>query len=278
VRKLPRFGLELAMLVAALASVAALIAYWGGANIQWFGGLIALALVAAGFGLVAWAQNAMPDEVAVDEREVLESSPEERAAFAADLTEGERSITRRRLLAASLLTIGGALGATFLSTFRALGPDPYPILESTSWRSGSRLVSETGRLLKPGDLRLGNAITVFPEGHTEDAQAQALLINVGQGALELAPERESWSHEGLVAYSKVCTHAACPVGLYQERQQLLLCPCHQSTFDVVHGAKPTSGPAARALPQLPISVDNEGYLVAQSDFAEPIGPTFWRKT
>jgi ubiquinol-cytochrome c reductase iron-sulfur subunit len=275
---LRRFGLEAAMLVAAIASVAALVAYWGDANIQWLGGLIALALVAVGIGLVAWAQTAMPDEVTVDERDVLESAPEDRAALVADLVEGERSITRRRLLAASLLAVGGALGATFLSMFRALGPDPYPILESTPWRSGSRLISERGRPLRPTDLSVGSAITVFPEGHFEDAQAQTLLINVGADALELPSDRASWAYEGLVAYSKVCTHAACPVGLYQERQQLLLCPCHQSTFDVVHGAEPTSGPAARALPQLPISVDSEGYLVAQSDFAEPVGPTFWRKT
>jgi ubiquinol-cytochrome c reductase iron-sulfur subunit len=275
---LRRFGLEAAMLVAAITSVAALVAYWGDANIQWIGGLIAVALIAVGIGLVAWAQTAMPDEVTMDDREVLESTPEERAAFVADFVEGERSITRRRLLGASLLAVGGALGATFLSMFRALGPDPYPILESTRWRPGSRLISENGRPLKPSDLRVGGAITVFPEGHFEDAQAQTLLINVGADALQLPEGRESWAYEGLVAYSKVCTHAACPVGLYQERQQLLLCPCHQSTFDVVHGAEPTSGPAARALPQLPISVDTEGYLVAQSDFAEPVGPTFWRKT
>jgi probable menaquinol-cytochrome c reductase iron-sulfur subunit len=42
-------------------------------------------------------------------------------------------------------------------------------------------------------------------------------------------------------------------------------------------AKPVFGPAARALPQLPITVDEEGYLIARGNFIEPVGPAFWER-
>ncbi len=87
----------------------------------------------------------------------------------------------------------------------------------------------------------------------------------------------AWTIDGLVAYSKVCTHAGCPVGLYQSESSLLLCPCHQSTFDVLNGAEPTFGPATRALPQLPIAVDEEGFVIATADYSEPVGPGFWNR-
>jgi ubiquinol-cytochrome c reductase iron-sulfur subunit len=262
--------------VAAICSVAAVVAYWAGANTQWFGGIVAFGLIAAGVGLVGWARNAMPDEPAVGEREPLESSEEERRAFVEAFVHGEESITRRRLLTGSLLAIGGALGATVLSMLRALGPDPGPILEHTSWSKGVRVVTEDGKPVKPGDLFTGGVLTVFPEGHVDDASAQTLLIRVGANQLALPADRRSWVVQNVVAYSKICTHAACPVGLYQEHQHLLLCPCHQSTFDVLDGARPTSGPAARSLPQLPLALDNDGYLVAQSDYTTPVGPGFWR--
>ena len=273
-----RFGAVGAMVVAALAAIAALVEYWGGANIQWFGGTLALALVAAGVGLVGWTRTAMPDAPVIDVREPLESSSEERQAFVAAFTEGEQSLTRRRLLVGSLLTIGGGLGATFLSMFRPLGPNPYPALEHTSWQQGTRLVDSNGNPLKPGDLGVGTVLTVFPEGHLDSTSAQTLLIHVEPNKLDLPKERRAWVVQGLVAYSKICTHAACPVGLYQRQQHLLLCPCHQSTFNVLDGARPTSGPAALPLPQLPLALNKDGYLVAQSDFTEPVGPGFWRRS
>ncbi len=57
----------------------------------------------------------------------------------------------------------------------------------------------------------------------------------------------------------------------------MLCPCHQSTFDLADGARVIFGPAGHPLPQLRISVNDEGYLVAEDDFAEPVGPTFWER-
>ncbi len=114
---------------------------------------------------------------------------------------------------------------------------------------------------------------------TEKAKAVVLLVRLDPRDIvsEQAPAGESWSYDGIVAFSKICTHVGCPVALYEQQTHHLLCPCHQSTFDVADSAKVVFGPAKRPLPQLPITVDDEGYLVAQSDFHEPIGPSFWER-
>ncbi|HYZ98784.1 MAG TPA: Rieske 2Fe-2S domain-containing protein, partial [Acidimicrobiales bacterium] len=139
-----------------------------------------------------------------------------------------------------------------------------------------RVVSEDGSLLRPEDLAPDGVVTVWPEGHTDDADAPTLLIRTRPDQ-DFRPKagREDWTVDGIVAYSKLCTHVGCPVGLYQAESGLLLCPCHQSTFDVLRGAKPVFGPAARSLPQLPLAVDDEGFLVAAGDFSGPVGAGFW---
>ena len=146
----------------------------------------------------------------------------------------------------------------------------------TPWRRGSRVVDEEGELVTLNQVPEDGFLTVFPEGSAGAADAQTLLIHVRPGSLKLPPEKLAGVPEGThVAYSKICTHAGCPVGLYRAESQSLICPCHQSQFDVSDGAKPYFGPAARPLPQLPLGVDEEGILVAQGDFSEPVGPAFW---
>jgi ubiquinol-cytochrome c reductase iron-sulfur subunit len=138
------------------------------------------------------------------------------------------------------------------------------------------VVDEEGALVSLNQIPEDGFLTVFPEGHEGAADAQTLLIHVRPGSLKLSPERMAGVPDGThVAYSKICTHAGCPVGLYRAESQSLLCPCHQSQFDVSDGAKPFFGPAARPLPQLPLGVDEENVLVAQGDFSEPVGPAFW---
>ncbi|GAC1310219.1 MAG: hypothetical protein NVSMB16_06810 [Acidimicrobiales bacterium] len=128
------------------------------------------------------------------------------------------------------------------------------------------------------DVAVGGVVTVFPEGFIDDASAQTLLIRASDAPMVTRRGREDWSPAGFVAFSKVCTHAGCPVGLYEHRTNQLLCPCHQSLFDVAKGARPVFGPAPRALPQLPLAVDAEGRLIAQRDYDEPIGPAFWERS
>lgn len=261
--------------VGAGSAIGAVVAYWTGAGSQVFGEIVALSLFCGGAGLVAWAHGAMPHEPVTGEREPLESSAEERAEFKEVFISGEESIGRRRFLGASVLVFATGLFAVGVSMIRSLTPDPYRLLGKTPWRQGIRLVKTDGTPIKPNDLRIGGVLTVFPEGHVGDFYAQTLLIHVQPSKLDLPSALQSGAYQGFVAYSKVCTHAGCPVGLYEQKQQLLLCPCHQSTFDVIHGANPTSGPATRPLPQLPITVDNNGFLIAQSDFKSPTGPGYW---
>jgi ubiquinol-cytochrome c reductase iron-sulfur subunit len=125
------------------------------------------------------------------------------------------------------------------------------------------------------NLPVGGILTVFPDGDPSDPNAAALIIRVESGALELNAERLALAPDDFVCYSKICTHAGCPVGLYRAAQHTLICPCHQSEFDVLRGAAPISGPAARPLPQLPIRREADGSFVAVGDFTEPVGPSFW---
>src|SRR5690606_23092405 len=143
---------------------------------------------------------------------------------------------------------------------------------------GARLVSPgRDRPVKVSDLEVGNVLTVFPEGKGEPEDSAVVIIRVDEDLLELPEDRRDWAPQGCVAYSKICTHVGCPVGLYQEDTHRLVCPCHQSMFDVLRGAKPVFGPAAIPLPQLPLDVEEDGTLVARSDFEEPIGPSFWNR-
>jgi ubiquinol-cytochrome c reductase iron-sulfur subunit len=137
-------------------------------------------------------------------------------------------------------------------------------------------VQADGTPVRPSDLSADGVVTVWPEGHTEDADAPTLLIRT-RDSQDFKPRsgRGDWTVEGVVAYSKLCTHVGCPVGLYQAEEGLLLCPCHQSTFDVLDGARPVFGPAARPLPQLPLAVDDQGAVIATGDFSGPVGPGFW---
>jgi ubiquinol-cytochrome c reductase iron-sulfur subunit len=176
-----------------------------------------------------------------------------------------------------LALAGGALGIAALFPLNSLGPHATSSLLHTTWTKGSRLVTEDGRPVRLGDLKVNGVLTVFPEGHAGDADAQTILINIGTAPQQVRKGRQTWSPQGHVAYSKVCTHAGCPVGLYRTTNHELLCPCHQSTFAVLDGCRPVFGPAARSLPQLPLAVDNQGFLIAQHDYTEPVGPGFWNR-
>ena len=133
--------------------------------------------------------------------------------------------------------------------------------------------------VKLGDLSIGGIQTVMPEGFgsAEDfALAPTMLIRFGPGQIQSAKEA-NWGVDGHVAYSKICTHAGCPISLYEQQSHNLLCPCHQSTFDMARDAKVIFGPAARPLPQLRIAVDTQGYFYAVGPYSQPVGPSFWER-
>jgi ubiquinol-cytochrome c reductase iron-sulfur subunit len=161
-----------------------------------------------------------------------------------------------------------------VSLFRSLGRSPDPILFSRVWKRGQRLTDSNGTPVSVNTLEPGSTLIVFPEGKIGDERAQTVLIRVDERLIP-RDRRASWAPKGYLAYSRVCTHAGCPVGLYEVTTCQLMCPCHQSTFDVLRGARPTGGPAARPLPQLPLYADADGTLRAADGFTTPPGPGFW---
>jgi ubiquinol-cytochrome c reductase iron-sulfur subunit len=262
--------------VSILASLGLIVLYALGGGAQLEGILLALALGGVGTAIVIWAIALLPAPIEVEERHSLESSGEERAG-AREALDPEQ-ISRRRFLVRLLGGASAVLGAALVLPALSLGPEPGRDLFRTGWRAGSRVVDANGTPIRPGDLPLGSVQTVFPSGEVGRPDSQTLLIRIRAEDLRLAAGRADWAPQGAIGYSKICTHAGCPVGLYRAEEHALLCPCHQSTFDVLRGAAPIFGPAARPLPQLPLEVDGEGYLVARGDFPEPVGPGFWDMT
>lgn len=266
------------LLVATASALGLAVLYALGGQTQLEGLLLFLTLFGLGFGIAGWGKYLMPNGPYVQEREPLTSTAEERESFVEAFERGAEEIGRRRFLRRLLAGAAGALGIALLFPIRSLGPNPGDSLNHTDWAPGSRAVDESGRPVHLDNLALGGVLTVFPEGHAGDATDQTLLIRASEEAFVTAKGRETWAPSGCVAYSKVCTHAGCPVGLYQHRTQQLLCPCHQSLFDVLRGAQPVFGPAPRSLPQLPLMVDADGFIHAQRDYSEPIGPAFWSRS
>ena len=266
-----------AFALSAAASAGLWVTYWVGGQPQVEGALIGVALGGIAVGLVLLAKLFLPTGGLVEERGRLASTPAEQEAFSREFEWGEGYLDRRRFLVRMLTVALGALGIAAVFPIRSLGPRPGRSLFRTAWRAGSRVVTEDGQPVAAADLPVGGVLTVFPEGHLDAADSQTLLIRMEPNDLVIQPGRESWSPQGYVAYSKICTHAGCPVGLYDRASGRLFCPCHQSVFEAKDGAKPTAGPASRPLPQLPLTVDADGTLRAQRDFTEPVGPGFWNR-
>ena len=265
------------LVVGTLAALGLAGVYIGGGQAQAEGALLFVSLGAIGVALALWAKRLLPQGEVTGERGDLPSEEKEREAVRETVDENQLWVSRRRLLVRLLGAAGAALGLAALFPIRSLGPSPGRSLERTAWRPGLRLVDLEGRAIRLDTLQVGSILTVFPEGRAQAGDAQTVLIRVEPGQLRPRPGRESWSPDGYVAYSKVCPHVGCPVGLYQADTHELVCPCHQSTFDVLDGARPRFGPATRSLPQLPLRVDDAGFLVAQRDFTEPVGPAYWNR-
>ena len=263
--------------ISGLAGLSLLGLYALGGQTQLEGVLLAISLGGIGLGIVLWAQRLLPDELTVQERHRLGSDPEPSGSVP-EARRSEDAITRRTLLVRALGGAIAALGAGLAVPVLSLGPAPAGPGRPTGWKAGSHLVGLDGQPIKAPDLPVDGVATVFPEGAPGSAIGQAVLVRVDPGLLRLPADRAGWAPQGYVAYSKLCTHAGCPVGLYRTQEHRLLCPCHQSTFDVLDGAVPTFGPAARPLPQLPIQLQPDGTIVALGDFPEPVGPSVWNLT
>jgi ubiquinol-cytochrome c reductase iron-sulfur subunit len=262
-----------ALVLAIVGGVGFVVAYVAGAGTQVLGAGAVLALAALAVALAVWALRLVPPEPDVEPRPPFASPPETRAEAAAVL--GEPAFARRTLL---VRLLGAALGVTGLAALvpvASLAPAPGAALRRTPWTAGVRVVTPEGEPVTIDDLPVGGTLTVFPEGALDAVDAQVVLIRLPPNDVPVGPAGEEWSAAGYVAFSQLCTHAGCPVGLYQQESRRLLCPCHQSVFDVTDGARPVGGPAIRPLPQLPLAVGPGGVLVARRDFAEPVGAGTW---
>ncbi|BFO20821.1 Rieske 2Fe-2S domain-containing protein [Streptomyces sp. KM77-8] len=248
---------------------------------------LGVALFAIGAGAVHWARTLMSDQELTDERHPIEASPETKAQVMDDFRQGakESALGRRKLIRNTMF---GALALFPLSgvvLLRDLGPLPGTKLRHTLWSRGKLLVNmNTNEPMRPSDIIVGSLAFAKPEGldehdhefMTEIAKAALMLVRIKPDDIKDKRQLE-WSHEGIVAYSKICTHVGCPISLYEQQTHHALCPCHQSTFDLSDGARVIFGPAGHALPQLRIGVNDEGYLEALGDFDEPVGPAFWER-
>jgi ubiquinol-cytochrome c reductase iron-sulfur subunit len=248
---------------------------------------MAISLFFIGIGAIHWAKTLMPDTEVIAERHEFRSPDSDRKDFvdAVKSGAGASGLGRRSLIKRSL---GAALGLSALSPLlllRDLGPLPGKELEKTTWKSGTYLVTDPGnRRIKASDLEVGAVAQVLPEiEHPEHRKLSdigkdaVLLIRLRPQEFNLEADKLAMTHDGIIAFSKICSHMGCAVALYEQQTKHLLCPCHQSTFDVTRGAKVIFGPSARPLPQLDITIDGEGYLVARNEFSEPVGPSFWER-
>ncbi|RJS47686.1 ubiquinol-cytochrome C reductase [Nocardioides cavernaquae] len=281
-----------------------------GSSTLFLGLTLGFALLLIGVGVIHWARKLMGDHEISELRHPAASSEEDRAQVLADLAQGieESGIARRPLVRNTLLGALGFVGLPAVVALTDLGPVATPslrrkTLETTFWKADTRIVVDvSGRWLKPSDLEVGTLLNAEPQGlvHAFDprataeereeieqtfvhgaalqaAKTKAAVVVARMETKDLSDATAEWGHEGIVVYSKICTHVGCPISLWEQQTHHLLCPCHQSTFDLADKGRVVFGPAARALPQLPISVDDEGYLVATSDFKEPVGPSYWER-
>jgi ubiquinol-cytochrome c reductase iron-sulfur subunit len=292
---------------AATAFVVAYIAwpyrYEAGSNLsKWYtpvlGATLGLTLLGIGLAVITWAKKLLPDEISVQSRHDQEPNAAERKLTGAAMLNmvDELGIKRRPLLRRAallgLLPVGAVAAAPIVG---GLIKDPHDpdILFTTGFAGATkdkpiRLVREDRSPIRPEDVSVGGQMTVYPdiEGNTSNKHADSptLLIHLReQDAQTLrqnlahVPENANNMAGNLVAYSKICTHAGCPASLYEQQTNRLLCPCHQSQFNIVDNARPIFGPATRRLPMLPIKVDEDGYVVATSDYQVPVGPGFWER-
>ena len=221
------------------------------------------------------------------EEEYPTEHPKQQSEVAQIVHESGSRFTRKRLLLGAAGTAAGALGVAALTPALSLGPlwDTGP-LDQSPWRRGRRLVNVDDVPFRASDIDQATFYTAFPEGADKEFLASSLVVvRLDPSAIQLPPERQGWAPQGILAYSKICTHAGCAIALYRkptfpavQPKPALVCPCHYSTFDPATGATVTFGPAGRPLPQLPLMVDDLGFVRAAGNFSARVGPSWWNVT
>jgi len=272
---------------------------------------LGLSLLALGMGIIMISKKLLPEEVSIQDRHDGASPRDEQKLTTATIVNmgDELGLKRRKLVIGSMVLGALPLGAAAVAPLvGGLIRSPHRDAEGKSdavyfstgfdadkYNNGQpvHLAREDGTKIRPEEVSIGGQITVFPlifDPETKEfigasnkfADSPTLLIHLRDADAELARKNAKPVNVGsqwgnLIAYSKICSHAGCPASLYEQQTNRLLCPCHQSQFQITDNARPVFGPASRALAQLPIGVDDEGYLLAKSDYRVPIGPGFWER-
>jgi ubiquinol-cytochrome c reductase iron-sulfur subunit len=273
---------------------------YGAQNLA-LGMTLGLSLLLIGLAAIQWARKLMTDHEIIEYRHPAASSTDDREAALDAFRTGvlESGFGRRTFVRNSMLGALGVLGLPAIVLLRDLGPLPGDALDHTVWRKGMRIVLDVaGTPIKPSDIEIGQLVNaepaVFfpqpgPDGkvtpakytgyqlNDQKAKAAVLLVRMPPDDIHPIKAQKDWGYNGILCYSKICTHVGCPISLWEQETHHLLCPCHQSTFDLAHSGRVIFGPAARSLPQLPIGLDSGGYLIAMHDFYEPVGPSFWER-
>lgn len=269
-----------------------------GANLKMQTTLLGLtagvATLLIGISAIHWARMLMSDEEIVGDRHGAASPPEARERVLTDLETGIEAsgIRRRKLLGTGMAGALGMMALPAVVSLADMGPWPTAELraktiEKTIWAEGVHLVNDvTFTRLKATELVVGQLVNAQPETlqyyhgaalQQQKAKASIIVVRMDPNSIRIPESRRDWQVDGILCYSKICTHVGCPISLWEQQTHHLLCPCHQSTFDLGNSGVVVFGPAARALPQLPITTDAEGYLVARSDFTVPVGPSYFER-
>lgn len=270
--------------VTVLAAVGLVVTALLGAQTQLLGVFGALAFAGLAYGLAAWARLGLANPTVVEDRELMADGDEHAEAMLRSVRRGTTQFGRRPAVLGMFGAALTAVAVPLVGLISTLGPAPRGALQRTAWRPGVRLVDISGEPVRPDALALEAALPVFPEGASdqERSRSQAVLLRVPPDVIAQAARGDALDN-GLVAYSRLCTHAGCAVTLFQGNDRRpdavwqLMCPCHQSLFEVSEDCRPIAGPAPRPLPQLPIAVNDDGYLIALGDFDGPVGPGFWEQ-
>jgi ubiquinol-cytochrome c reductase iron-sulfur subunit len=249
---------------------------------------LGVSLLGIGVGAVHWARTLMSDEEHIAERHSIESTPEVREQVFADFRQGakESGFGRRKLIRTTMIGAMAMVPLSAVVLFRDLGPLPEQKLDHTAWQKGLKLVNmNTDEPLKASDITVGSLTFAMPQGLKEsDEDFQEVIAKAAVMLVRMQPDdikdkqSAAWGYEGVLVFSKICTHVGCPISLYEQQTHHVLCPCHQSTFDLSDGGRVIFGPAGHPLPQLHVSVDAQGYLEALGDFTQPVGPGFWERS
>jgi ubiquinol-cytochrome c reductase iron-sulfur subunit len=268
--------------VAFVGAVTFIVAYVLEWSTQALGLALGGALVAIAAALILAGKRVAPGEDVQEPRPAL-ADPAQQRELERDVERGGEGVSRRRVLLAGAAATGTALTGALVVPVASLGPKPGDRIGSSPWRAGTRVVDEDGNQFTPADIEIGTFVTGFPEGADQrELGSPVVLVRLDRSDLDLPADRSDWDADGVLAFSKICTHAGCTINLYrfptfppQSPRPALVCPCHYSTFDPATGGDRIFGPAGRALPQLPLDLDDTGRVIAAGDFSGPIGPSWW---